>query len=191
MPTAGPELPTTAADYYEGAWSDLPWLDPANVCADDDTYASIVAFTDTLRSTVLHASGFDLSAVPSTATIDGVECGVFCLCVGSINCDLVQLLDTGGARTGDNQCAAPVAVQAFEDPIACGGASDTWGCALTAAWVKDADFGVGVGFVSALNESELYVDYITITVYYTEASGRRGAVVSSRNPFVCRTVTGG
>ena len=34
-------------------------------------------------------------------------------------------------------------------------------------WVKDADFGVAIGAICSVNNSEVYVDYVTLEIQYT------------------------
>ena len=49
-----------------------------------------------------------------------------------------------------------------------GAADNLWGNALTETWVKDADFGVAIGVLSANNNSDVFIDYVLLTVHYTE-----------------------
>ena len=192
MPDTGMKSPTSCDSIMDGAWNDVAWTNPGNAVSLNATYASSVGLANGECTHTLRCKGFDFSAIPDGSTINGVTVRIWAMDVSAASCDLMQLLDTGASRVGTNQCAAPVAVNtgAIND-ITKGGAADLWGNALTRAWVQDADFGVSVGFIADANDTEVYVDHVEMTIYYTEASGRRGAVVSSRNPFACRTVTGG
>lgn len=176
--------PTSCTTTSEGIWTDHTWVNPGNATALDASYASSTGYALGDRSYVLKAKGFDFSAIPAGSTIDGVIVSVWCMDVNDVSCDLMQLLDTGGAKVGTNQCSVPVAVDTgVIGDITKGGAADLWGNALTRAWVQDADFGVAVGFVAGANDSEVYVDHIEMTVYYTAGVSGMGAKAVSVGYF--------
>jgi len=82
--------------------------------------------------------------------------------------DLLQLLDTARAKVGTNQCATPVTLTTNTATIITkGSASDKWGNALDAAWVKDADFGVAIGCVAGGANTDVFCDYVTLEIDYT------------------------
>src|SRR3990167_7091814 len=151
-PDTGAKYPTTSASVSEAPWSDNGWTTPTNIYADDGATASVTASTfDTPDQTrVLKATGFDFSAIPDGATIDGVIVRLNTWYAnGTVSIDLAQLLDTTKARVGTNQYATPEALATPDTSLkTIGGATDTWGNVLTAAWVKNANFGVGLGFLA-------------------------------------------
>ena len=166
---------TSASTLSSGVHSDNDWSDASNITADDGSDASITAPTfDTGDQSYLllaHFSG--LSAVPDGATIDGIEVHVNCYYAnGSVSLDLIQLLDATGAPVGDNQAATPIPLgtSAAGDYVF-GGSPETWGNSLTAAWVKDVDFGVAVGFVATGDNADVFVDHIAFKVFYIEEAG--------------------
>src|SRR3990167_10774225 len=138
MATTGERPPTLGESISEAPWSDNAWTTPTNIYADDGNTASITATTfDTNdQSRVLKATGFDFSAIPDTATIDGVIVRVNTWYAnGTVSIDLAQLLDTTKARVGDNKYATPEALGTSDALIkTSGGSTDKWNNVLTAAW---------------------------------------------------------
>lgn len=171
MSTTGAKYPTLGQTISESPWSDNTWSYPTRIYADDGSSAYITASTyDTGdQSRVLKATGFDFSAIPDGATINGVIVRVNTWYAnGTVSIDLAQLLNTSKARVGDNKYATPEALSTSNSSIkTIGGDSDTWGNALTPDWVKNANFGVGLGFLATGNNADVYVDYVTIEIYYT------------------------
>src|SRR3990167_2051890 len=184
MATTGEKPPTLGESISEAPWSDNAWTTPTNIYADDGNTASITAtsYDTNDQSRVLKATGFDFSAIPANSTIDGVIVRVNTWYAnGTVSIDLAQLLDTTKARVGTNQYATPEALATPDTSLkTVGGATDKWGNSLTPAWVKDADFGVGLGFLATGADADVFVDYVTIEVYYTPPSGvEKGPVNSS------------
>lgn len=173
MAVAGPAFPTAATTAAEAPWSDNDWTSPGSVTADDGTSASCTAatFDSPDQTYVLKATGFDFSEIPDGSTINGVTCRVnawYNLTTGTGSLDLCQLLDATGAKVGTNQCATPVALTLTNTTVITkGGASDLWGNALTAAWVKDPDFGVALGVLATQANSDVFIDYVTLEIDYT------------------------
>lgn len=179
--SVGPQLPTSAATSSESPWSNDDISNPGNVTADDASTASITgtAFDYPDQSYVLKAKGFDFSAIPNGATILGVIVradmwtGNTSSPFGHVG--VCQLLDTAGARAGNN--LADVA-SLLNRPLPTtqsvvhtfGGESELWGNALTAAWVKDPDFGVALAFHIDPTGVNCLIDVNTVTVevFYEE-----------------------
>jgi hypothetical protein len=175
MASSGAKFPTAASEASDAPWEDGVWVAEGNIFADDGATASVVAasFDDGDQTNVLKAYTFDFSGIPAGATIDGVTCRVNCWYDnGTVEMDLMQLLDTDGARGGTNQCAVSVTLELDDTTIVTkGGAADTWGNALNLAWVQDADFGVALGFIATADNADVFVDYVTLEIEYTEAVG--------------------
>src|SRR3990170_343 len=171
MATTGAKYPTAAVTVSEAPWSDNDWTTPGNIYADDGATANVTAatFDSPDQTFVLKAYTFDFSAIPGGSTIDGVICVVNCWYAnGSVSIDLMQLLDTSRAKVGTNQCAAPVALgTGTGGTVTKGSSSDKWGNLFTAAWVKNSNFGVSLGFLATGNNADVFVDYVTLEVYYT------------------------
>jgi len=79
---------------------------------------------------------------------------------------------TSGWDTGDTLRYAP----------STGASTDTWGLSLTGADVKDPDFGVAVqvGQTGFTGSSDIYVDAVSIKIYYTAgaAAGAQGLLMT-------------
>ena len=69
-------------------------------------------------------------------------------------------------------CATPVEVgeTANVSTTTIGDSGNTWGNALTLSWVQNSNFGVALGYISGTNNSDIYVDYVTLAVEYTVPS---------------------
>ena len=172
--TTGEVYPTVGETVAEASWVDEPWVSPADVDADDGATANVTSngYDAGVYTEVLKATGYDFSAIPDGATIDGVIVRVNTFdgtVQGEMN--LLQLLDTSKARVGTNQCSTPVALTATVTTIVTkGGAAELWGNVLTPAWVKNANFGVAIGNISTGGNAEADVDYVTIEIYFTDTA---------------------
>ena len=171
--TTGEVYPTLGESVREPPWSNEVWLTPENIYTDDGNTANVLGknFDDPDQTRVLKATGFGFSAIPDNSTIQGVIVRVnswYRSGQGSGSMDLLQLLDTSKAKVGTNQCATPVALSTDDTTIITKGSSgDLWGNALTAAWVKNANFGVAIGILATAANADVDVDYVTIEIYYT------------------------
>jgi hypothetical protein len=176
--STGEKFPTLGETVSEAPHSDDTWVTPTNIYTDNAATANVTATTfDTGDQTyVLKATGFDFSSIPDDATILGVTVRVnayYRSGQGSGSVDLVQLLDTAKARTGDNKAATATPLTTTTTTvITYGGSSDLWGLALTPAWLKNANFGVGLGVLSTAANSDVDVDYVTIEVQYQPAAAQ-------------------
>ncbi|MCA9361927.1 hypothetical protein KC906_00990, partial [Candidatus Kaiserbacteria bacterium] len=177
LESTGQVYPTLGTSVSESPWSDNAWTTPTNIYTDNAATANVTASTfDSYDQTyVLKATGFDFSSIPDSATILGVTVRVnawYRSGQGAASIDLCQLLDTSRAKVGTNKCSTPTALTTTNSTvITFGGSSDTWGNALTPAWLKDADFGVALGMLATEANSDVDVDYVSIEVTYTESDG--------------------
>lgn len=171
MSTTGAKYPTLGESASEAPWSDDAWTNPTNIYSDNGAVASVTAATYDAgdQTTVLKATGFDFSAIPDGSTILGIICKVNAwYSAGSANMDLCQLLDTSKAKVGTNQCSTPVTMSPTDTTVITKGANnDLWGNALSAAWVKNANFGVALGCIATAANTDVNIDYVTLEVYYT------------------------
>jgi hypothetical protein len=170
MATTGAKFPTLGTTTAELPYDDFAWQTPTNIYSNDgnNAYVDDNAFDSGLYTGVLKASGFDFSAIPDGSTILGVEVKIEAhYTVGTAQLSLAQLLDVNGAKVGTNLCATPVALTVTNPTVITRGAADNlWGNVLTAAWVKDPDFGVALGIDATGNNSNVYIDYVTMEVTY-------------------------
>lgn len=166
MATTGVKYATSGSSVSETPWDDVFWGTPTNATGAADTSSSGSSH-GTENSFVLKLSGYDFSSIPDGSTIDGVVVSVVAReLTADATISLVQLLDTSGSRVGDNKASTPQALTTTDATYTFGGASDEWGNALTVAWVKDADFGVGIACTGAASSISL-VDAVGIEVHYT------------------------
>jgi len=172
MPTTGATFPGTGASWSVSPHDDQTWTNPGNIVADDTSYAQITSpsFDTGVQSYLLRASNFNFSAIPEGATIDGIIVRVMGNYVnGAGAIDLVQLVDAGGSLVGDNKASTPVTLNTPSMTVnTFGGAADTWNATPTRAMLQDVDFGVAIGCIAQANDCDIYIDYVTIEVYYTE-----------------------
>ena len=187
--SSGVKYPTNATENSYGNWSDEDWSPNPNpttvdqIYADDGNYAisGAAAFDTDDQTYAIYAFAFDFSGIPAGATIDGVTAEINCWYDnGAASMDLCMLLDADGAPAGDNQCSTPVALSTDDTTIIeKGSTSDTWGNSLTLSWVQDSDFGLAIGFIATGENADVMVDYVRLTVEYTEAAGEEYSHVMS------------
>lgn len=170
MATTGAKTPTAASSTAEAPHSANAWTTPENLYGAGTAAITAATFDANDQSEILRAYGFDFSVIPDGSTIDGVQVVIGGAYYATAICalDLAQLLTTGGALTGTNQYATPVNLTTGGSNYTKGGATDKWGNALDAAWVKNSNFGVGIGIkVGASNNCDVFIDSVTMEVWYT------------------------
>lgn len=171
--TTGEKYPTLGETVSEAPWSDNTWSTPTNIYSDNGATANVTAssYDSPDQTYVLKATGFDFSAIPDGSTINGVIVRInswYRSGQGSGSMDLCQLLNTSKAKVGTNQCSTAVPLTTTNTTIITkGNSTNLWGNALTAAWVKNANFGVAIGILATAANADVDVDYVTIEIYYT------------------------
>jgi len=170
MATTGAIAPTAAETVAEDPWSDAncTWLNPGNIYGAGEASVVHASFDSPDQTYVLKAYTFDFSAIPDGSTIDGVQVVINArYAVAAVSLDLCQLLDAARAKVGTNQYSTPQALTTSAANYTVGNSTDKWGNALDAAWVKDADFGVAIGAVAGGANSDVFIDSVTMEVWYT------------------------
>lgn len=169
-------------DYAGGTFS---WSNITGVTADGGPVASSDAVTAGGSgipgvTEYLNATNFGF-AIPENATIDGVLATFNRGSCDPLTTDeVIQLTTTSSTPVGNNKADT---VTAWAQPIASvvsyGGALDMWGLSLTPSIINSSTFGIIVAASSLVTSCGLSmgnfskavaIDYITITVYYTEAA---------------------
>jgi hypothetical protein len=121
----------------------------------------------------LRVTDFDF-AIPSGATIDGIEVSVERSRTGGTagnNDHTIQLTKDGTSRVGSNKAVAGSWPLTTDGVAAYGGAADLWGTTWTDSEINASTFGVHVrGQNGASGGPTLRVDHVTITVTYTESA---------------------
>ena len=168
--SVGPSSPTAAVSVSNGG--STGWTSPTNVEASDGNYASVSLGAKT-NSYDLEATGYGFS-VPSTATINGVYVQVQEYAPTSTKSQIedytVSLL-VGGTITGSNLATA-TAWPSTDTSNYYGSSTNLWGTTLSPSQVNASNFGVAVAAQNVKTAGpgatlSAYVDYISVTVYYT------------------------
>jgi hypothetical protein len=156
------------ASLSSAPYDDEVWANPTNIYLDNASYASVIAATfDTNDFTeVLKATTFGLS-VPTTATITGIKVEVKRYCgAGAAKDGVIQLTKDGTTRVGASLATA-TAWPAAAATVSYGDAATMWGTTWTPAEVNAATFGVHIAAQATADDSDVYVDFVRITVYYS------------------------
>jgi len=169
MPTTGLKFPTSGVNVSAAPWSDDAWVNPGNITASG-SFTSITAPTYDAgdQSQKLRATGFDFSVIPDNSTIDGIIVYIYEVdwAAGTASLDLCQLVN-GGTSLGANRYATPQAVTSTPTTYTRGAAADLWSATLTSAIVKSSTFGVDIGMIANSANTDVYIGYVQMEVYYT------------------------
>jgi hypothetical protein len=140
------------------------WSNPGNITAKDGSYALVAGGA----SHFLKATSFGFS-IPSGATIKGISVAVT---RRSTNLDVVdeaiRLVKAGTVQTTD-RAVGTAWPTTFTDQVY-GGPTDLWGGTWAYTDINNSGFGAAVA-ANVTPPDGAEVDAITITVYYTLASG--------------------
>lgn len=162
------------ANVDPGDGSTRTWATPGAVTADDGGAASASGLNSTTpsrNSQRLEATSFGFS-VPTGATIDGivVEIERHRTAADAVRDRVVRLLKAGAVTGDDKATATSWATSPTIDSY--GASSDLWGTTWTPAEVNASGFGLGLQAGNDLaGNATAQVDFIRITVHYTEAAG--------------------
>ena len=171
MANTGYILPQSAASVAESPWTNAngAWQSPTAIYGAGEALITDNSWDSGEYSEVLKAYNFDLSAIPSGSVITGVICKVNARCTASatMNINLVQILDVSRAKVGTNMASSPTGLTSTATDYTWGASNNLWGNSLTESWVKDADFGVAIGVISGTNNADVWIDAVSIDVYYT------------------------
>ncbi len=148
------------------------WSNPSNVLDSSDanfsgTSLSIIGGT----SHALEVTGFDFSAIPSGATINGVEARIrrSNSASGNVQDGNIRLM-VAGAAAGDNKAAGGNWPSSLGNADY-GGAADLWGLSLSAAQVKASDFGLSIVASRSSGSPGPRIAAVWLRVTYTASSG--------------------
>lgn len=177
MPSSGPNYPGTAASLANAGTSENSdaWTNTGNIVSDNGTEASITAATYDSPdiSQLLVASNFGF-AIPAGSTIDGITVEIDRRDggIGAASDNRVQLATgtTFADLVGTNKAATTTDWPTASAVATYGGAADTWAAGLTAAQVNAAGFAVMLSVQADAANTDIFVDYIRVTIAYTEPS---------------------
>ena len=165
MATAGPLYPGTVVDAADVGT--VVWSNPAYAKTSNNVYATYYASGPSLgTSHWLKTTGYGF-AIPTNATIDGVEVGVEVKSSSSngANENGVKLVKAG-AVTGVDQGAGST-LDTLELVFTYGSPTNMWGTTLTPSEVNAAGFGAAYAAKVSQSGITVSVDAISVTVYYT------------------------
>lgn len=176
MASQGPLFPGTAANLSNAGSSENTdaWVSPANAGADDGANTSITAASyDTPDiSQILVVSNFGF-AIPTDATIDGIIAEIERNnAAGAASDNRVQLAKgTAFANlVGSNLAATTTDWPAAMAIATYGDAANLWGATWTPAEINAATFALFLSVQADAANTDIAVDFIRITVHYTEVA---------------------
>ncbi len=187
MSTAGPNFPTTATGTTNavGGGSKI-WSNPTRVQVSDSSFATCLLTIGTF-SDDLKATGFGF-AIPAGATINGILLEInYKDNTGATTEANVRLLKAGTAAGSDKNLGATFGTTAAT--VSYGGSADLWGTTWATSDINDANFGATFVCNNSIGASTASVDYMRVTVTYTQnanvnapalsATGSRGTATFS------------
>lgn len=170
MASSGPRYPTATGKVARSPYDDVDWTNPSYITSDDDSSAAYSTTISSAYSRILYGTGFGFS-IPDDATIDGIKVEIGARGTRA-EIAYVGLRNTDSTPWGTGKTPA-TSLSSTEVAYAYGSESDTWGLTgLTGADINASDFGVELAVQStSASYPKAYVDYVRVTVYYTEAAG--------------------
>ncbi|HPW44690.1 MAG TPA: hypothetical protein PLX67_03195, partial [bacterium] len=168
--TAPQNQSTNTATTSAATGASATWFNPTNITASDNSYASKTI--DYYGSSgALKATNFGFE-IPTGATISGIVLGVEGkLDGGSFIWTEVKLLKNGSA-VGDNKTSMGM-FTGIDKIFSTGGDSDLWGTTWTAEDINNTNFGATITLEDEDDTTgTVYVDHITIKVYYSYSVGK-------------------
>jgi len=160
----GPNYPSSAANVSYGTVS---WTNTTNILTDDSSIATAtIPKNETTDYLVATNYGF---SIPGTATIICIVVSIDKYTTGGKTYDSNLYLTKDGTNiAGSDYGDTSTKWQSSETVANYGGSADLWGTTWSPAEINSSNFGVMFTSTQASNGSEdSYVDYISITVYYT------------------------
>lgn len=147
----------------------VAWTNPGNITANDGTNSITATSSGSGTSQLLLADAFGF-AIPAGASIDGIIVSIdreeSALSADAFD-HTIRLLKAGTA-VGDNKADTGTEWPVGDGAATYGGATDLWGTTWTVDDVNHADFGVLIKASIGLMSRTAQVDYVEITVHYTE-----------------------
>jgi len=157
------------------------WISPADSLTQNNVYADVTNskfgtpdVTERLDNTNF---GF---AIPADATIDGIEVSVDRYMDAGGATDYFIKLFKAGTLVGNNKSTGAVWPASDTDTyVTYGGPTDLWGTTWTEADIENTNFGVALCAQATVVRTDVHVDHITITVYYTPLAVNNTPTISS------------
>lgn len=160
-------LPGTAANDASVGSND--WVSVDNIKTDDTNYSECY-FGFVLNSNYLKATNFGF-AIPSGATINGIEVSINKWCnTSGLEDERVSIVKSDGSIGSTNKGDIGTSWSTSATVKKYGGSSDLWSETLSYTDINDSDFGIVLQADPSGAGQRARVNYIKITVYYTESS---------------------
>ena len=156
------------ATVLEAPYDDDTWVNPTNIYADDATRASITAtsFDTNDYSQVLTATLF-ANAIPTGSVIKGIKVEIDKYHAnGDVIDAVVQLTKDNTTRVGDNKADTSTHWPDADSAVSYGDNTDLWGTTWTPEEINSPNFGVHIVAQAHGTDSDAYIDFVRITVYY-------------------------
>lgn len=167
-------MPPTTGTNVSAAGSGTSWSNPGRITVLDGSAAEAGGVgTGWVSTDYLEATGFGFS-VSSAATIVGIVATAYRWATSQPAVDLeVKLVKAGSIQAGGGQDRSSGASWPTvpSGGVQYGGAADLWGNTWTPANINNSGFGVVLRASLYSGYCVAWVDYISVTVYYTFGSG--------------------
>lgn len=149
---------------------DFSWSNPENITDDDSDYAEVIGVSGSADGIEGYNCGF---AIPSGATINGIVVEMSMLSAGDGEFIAVCRIRKADGSYGTQE----IDPSSFSPPVGSygtitwGSPTELWGETWSYADINDSDFGAlfVVAGIEAEVEGWIRIQYMKITVYYTEA----------------------
>jgi hypothetical protein len=176
--SSGPDSPTAASQGASGnGWTNLPGVYHRNDSSQAQTALSVIG--DTFSSD-LSASAYNFN-IPTTATVTGIQVTVYRSSSGAQGAkDLNIKILKAGTAVGTNH-ATSTRWPSTSTAATYGSSSDLWGVSWTPSDINNTGFGLSIScqMINLSSNTYCYIDYISITVYYTQLPNVTASVTSS------------
>lgn len=181
--TAGTPVEDSEHKLFPGAFTDLAgWTNPENLQnytpGGPDLFASY-SF-GSLETVAESTTDYGFTDIPDTADIVGIR--VVIRCRGTQNSGMnsptnsgVVLRKASGQVGDDKGTAAQISTSVTDYTF--GGPTDDWNAGLVPTDIKDPSFGVDWAFTGESND--VYVDVVSVEVWYSDSSGDEPGILSA------------
>lgn len=174
LTSQGPLYPGAVKNVATSPYWGTVWTGTANLAADDTSYASITgaAYDQGTISHLLVGQQFGFT-IPTTTTVRGylLEIGKY-FSAGSARDSIVTIYND--AIIGNNLGSTGIGWPSSIGTVGYGGSANTWGTVLTPAQVNATAFGFGMAALATANNTDAWVDFYRVTVYYDGEAGYTG-----------------
>jgi len=148
------------------------WINPTDSFTQNNVYTYVTnsKFDTTDVTERLDNTNFGFN-IPTGSTIDGIEVSMDrYMSTGGAN-DYFLKLFKAGILMGDNKSVgAAWAASDTDTYVTFGSPTELWGTTWTEADIENISFGVALCAQATADRTDVHVDHITITVYYSLAA---------------------